>query len=141
MPHDITPYQEYAIKQFLSSVSISQMKKLNNGLPHPAPLLFNLYIHDLPPPISRKFIYADDIALVTQHQTVETTKQILNTDLRTLNANFKKYRLCPGTSITDISCFHLNSQLERSHLTVTLNNVVISNNKVYCCYSEFIAKT
>lgn len=94
-------------------------------------LLFNLYIHDLPPTISRKFIYADDITLITQHQQQEATEQILNSDLKTLNTYFMRWRLCPSVSKTEVCCFHLNSQLASSQLTVKLNNVVIPNSPKY----------
>ena len=33
-----------------------------------APLLFNIYIHDLPDTIFRKYGYADDMAILTGHQ-------------------------------------------------------------------------
>ena len=44
-------------------------RSLNNGLPQGsmvAPCLFNLYTSDLPETISRKFLYADDLAFVYQ---------------------------------------------------------------------------
>ncbi|CAK1602282.1 unnamed protein product [Parnassius mnemosyne] len=59
----------------------SRTKKLNNGLPQGsvlAPLLFNLYLHDIPETQSRKFMYADDIALPdtkpSNHPKVSLTK-------------------------------------------------------------------
>ena len=41
----------------------SRLRRLKNGVPHGsvlAPLLFNIYISDLPATISRKYAYADD---------------------------------------------------------------------------------
>lgn len=44
----------------------SQIRTLNNDLPQGSVLalpLFNLYISDMPPTVSRKFAYADDNAI------------------------------------------------------------------------------
>ena len=45
----------------------SRPRRLKNGVPQGsvwAPLLFNIYTYDLPSMISRKFAYADDLALL-----------------------------------------------------------------------------
>ena len=45
----------------------SRLRRLKNGVPQGsvlAPLLFNIYTYDLPSTISRKFAYADDLALL-----------------------------------------------------------------------------
>ena len=45
----------------------SRLRRLKNGIPQGsvlAPLLFNIYTYDLPSMISRKFAYADDLALL-----------------------------------------------------------------------------
>ena len=45
----------------------SRLRRLKNGVPQAlvlAPLLFNIYTYDLPSMISRKFAYADDLALL-----------------------------------------------------------------------------
>ena len=45
----------------------SRLRRLKNGVPQGsvlAPLLFNIYTYDLPSMISRKFAYADDLALL-----------------------------------------------------------------------------
>jgi len=43
---------------------------LRNGIPQGsvlAPLLFNIYMYDLPTTTSRKFVYADDLAIMHLH--------------------------------------------------------------------------
>lgn len=75
------------IKVFMNG-RFSKTKFLNNGLPQGsvlAPLLFNLYVHDMPETISRKFGYADDNALSAQHKEPRYIEQILNVDLATLH--------------------------------------------------------
>ena len=45
----------------------SKLRRLKNGIPQGsvlAPLLFNINTYDLPSMISRKFAYADDLALL-----------------------------------------------------------------------------
>jgi len=45
----------------------SRLRRLKNGLPQGsvlAPLLFNIYISDLPTIVSRKYAYADDLAIM-----------------------------------------------------------------------------
>lgn len=71
----------------------SKQKTLNNGLPQGlvlAPLLFNLYTHDLPLTNSGKYIYADDIALIAQAKTFDLCETTLNKDLKSLNRYCKQ---------------------------------------------------
>ena len=101
----------------------SKFRRLNNGLPQGsvlAPLLFNLYTSDLPPTISRKFIYADDLALSFQHKQFETIEKTLSKDLTTMNTYFKKWRLCPNPSKTEVTCFHLDNHKKNQKLEVFL---------------------
>jgi hypothetical protein len=74
----------------------SKFRFLNNGLPQGSvlsPILFNLYTSDLLPTNSRKFIYADDLAMTYQHQNFENIENGLSEDLIPLNKYFTKWRL------------------------------------------------
>jgi hypothetical protein len=85
---------------------ISRRRKLSNGLAQGsvlAPLLFNLYIHDMPPTESRKFAYADDLALATQHKVIPVTEAVLTADMSILSQYFREWRLCPSMSKTVVS--------------------------------------
>ena len=56
----------------------SRLRRLKNGVPQGsvlAPLLFNIYIHDLPEVSSRKFAYADDLAIASNWQALERNLQ------------------------------------------------------------------
>ena len=47
--------------------ALSRLRRLKNGVTQGsvlAPLLFNIYTHDLPVTVARKFIYADDLAIM-----------------------------------------------------------------------------
>lgn len=109
----------------------SKARKLSNGLPQGsvlAPLLFNLYISDLPETASRKFGYADDLSLATQNQQMSTTEVTLTADLALLSQYFKNWRLCPSMAKTESACFHLNNHLARSRLNVQFNGITLNHN-------------
>ncbi|KAJ2950833.1 hypothetical protein O0L34_g9105 [Tuta absoluta] len=110
---------------------VSNRKKLNNGLPQGsvlAPLLFNLYIHDLPDTISRKFGYADDLALVVQSKSMDATQMSLEGDLEAMDNFFTRWRLCPNPSKTEVCCFHLSNQLASKELHVRFRGTVLKHN-------------
>lgn len=109
----------------------SSVRKLNNGLLQGsvlAPLLFNVYISDLPKTISRKFAYADDLALATQNKNMDILGATLTQDLKLLSIYFKNWRLTPSTTKTESSCFHLNNRMANSAINVTLNGVTLPYN-------------
>jgi hypothetical protein len=61
----------FLLPNFLGD-KISRWRILNNGLPQGnilAPLLFSLYLSDIPSTLSNQFQYADDIALTNQHES------------------------------------------------------------------------
>ena len=53
-----------------------------------APLLFNIYMYDLPSMISRKFAYADDLALLHSSENWKDLEGTLSQDMFTLLAYF-----------------------------------------------------
>ena len=56
----------------------SRLKRLNNGAPQGSvlsPLLFNVYIADLPETNSKKYGYADDLAFVKVHRYGNTIEE------------------------------------------------------------------
>lgn len=111
--------------------SLSKSKLLSNGLPQGSvlsPLLFNLYVADLPTTASRKFMYADDITLACQHTNMNALEQTLTEDLELMAEYFRKWRLIPSALKTETSCFHLNNSLAGTPLHISLNGTALSYN-------------
>lgn len=118
--------------QVITGSEISSPKKLKNGLPQGsvlAPLLFSLYIADMPDTKSKKYGYADDWALTTSCKTFEETEVILSADLKKLGKYFRKWRLQPNASKTEITCFHLNNKSANRELRIQFENKWLTHNK------------
>ena len=66
----------------------SDLSKISYGVPQgyiSSPLLFLLYVNDMPQPVySDLFLYADDSGLTFQHKDVHTTEHQLNKDFANL---------------------------------------------------------
>ena len=109
----------------------SKIQTLNNGLPRGAvlsPLLFNLYTQDIPNTNSRKFIYADDIAIATQDEHFQNLNTTLSEDVKILYDFFRNWRLTPNPSKTTTSCFHLNNRNKQTELNIFYNGTQLKRN-------------
>ena len=99
----------------------SRCLTLVNGVPQGSvlsPILFNIYIHDIPQLKSEKYIYADDIALLHSHTQIAAIEKTLSLDLKKLSQYFHNWCLRLNTTKTVCSIFHLANCLSKDELNV-----------------------
>ena len=99
---------------------------MKNGIPQGsvlAPLQFNIYMYDLPSRkfsrmISRKFAYADDLALLHSSGNWKDLEGTLSQDMSTLSVYLQTWRLKLSHTKTVTAAFHLNNQEAKHELKV-----------------------
>ena len=102
----------------------SRLRRLKNGVLQGsvlAPLLFNIYMYDLPSMISRKFAYADDLALLHSSGNWKELEETLSQDMSTLSAYLQTWRLKLSHIKTVTAAFHLNNREAKRELKVCNN--------------------
>lgn len=107
---------------------ISDSKMLNNGLPQNSVLvhlLLNMYISEITESKSRKFHYADDLALTTHHSNLINLEETLSEDLMIPCSYFRKLRLTPSLAKSESCCSHLNNRQTQISLNVLVNDNVL----------------
>ena len=100
-----------------------RLKRINNGVPQGSvlsPLLFNVYIADLPETNSKKYGYADDLALFKLDKDGNTIEEVLTQDMSILSSWLKQWRLKLSEAKTVSSTFHLNNREAKRELNVNI---------------------
>ena len=87
-----------------------------------APLLFNIYTYDLPSVISRKFAYANDLALLHSSENWKDLEGTLSQDMSTLSSYLQTWRLKLSHTKTVTAAFHVNNQEAKRELKVYNNS-------------------
>ena len=90
----------------------SKTKKIKNGVPQGsvlAPMLFNIYISDMPVTNSIKFGYADDLAAAIQSRTFNELEMALSQDIESLHSYFNTWYLRMNQTKTYSMVFHLDN--------------------------------
>ena len=102
----------------------SRLRRLKNGIPQGsvlAPLLFNIYTYDLASMISRKFAYADDLALLHFSGNWKDLEGTLSQDMSTLSAYLHTWRLKLSHTKMVTTALHLNNREAKRELKVYNN--------------------
>ena len=110
---------------------VSRLRQIHNGVPQGstlAPTLFNIYISDIPKTTSKQYGYADDLALLTAHQTWEKVEETLNQDMQSISEYLSRWRLKLSTAKTTATAFHLNNRDTHRQLGVVVNGAPLPNN-------------
>ena len=74
----------------------SRLRRLKNGVPQGSvltPLLFNIYVYDLPSTVSRRYAYADDLGLLYSSDDWKDLEGVLSQDMTTISTYFQTWRL------------------------------------------------
>ena len=102
----------------------SRLRRLKNGVLQGsvlASLLFNIYAYHLSSMISKKFPYADDLALLHSSGNWKDLEGTLSQDMSTLSAYLQTWRLKLGHTKTVTAAFHLNNREAKRELKVYNN--------------------
>ena len=102
----------------------SRLRRLKNGVRQGsvlAPLLFNIYTCNPRFMIFRKFVYADDLALLHSSGNWKDLEGTLSQDMSTLSAYLQTWRLKLSHTKTVTAAFHLNNREAKRELKVYNN--------------------
>ena len=116
----------------------SRLRRLKNGVPQGsvlAPLLFNIYISHLPTTISRKYAYADDLAIMHVDGDWQAVEGVLSKDMATLGEYLQTWKLKLSTTKTVSAAFHLNNKEAKGELKVNFNN------ETFCSEPKYLGAT
>jgi len=103
----------------------SRLRRIKNGVAQGsvlAPLLFNISISDLPTTISRKYTYADDLAIMHADGDWQAVEGALSKDMATLSEYLQTWKLKLSTTETVSAVFHLNNKEAKRELKVNFIN-------------------
>jgi len=100
----------------------SRLRRLKNDAPKGsvlAPLLFNIYISDLPTTVFRKYAYADDLAIMHAGGDWQAVEGVLSKDMATVGEYVETWKIKLSTTKAVSAAFHLKQQGAIRGLTST----------------------
>ena len=106
----------------------SRLRRPKNGLPQGsvlASLLFDIYIYDLPSIISKKYVYADDLAILYSSVDWKVLERTLSEDMTTLFAYLRIWRLKLSHAETVTAALYLHNREAKRELKVKNNAKIL----------------
>lgn len=99
----------------------SRLGTLRNGVPQGSvlsPMLFNIYIYDLPETTSRKYGYADDLAIMLRQPTWKAMENGLNQDMDTMASYLCRWHLQLSTGKKVAAAYHLYNREAKREISI-----------------------
>ena len=81
-------------------------------------LLFNIYTHDLPDTIAKKFVYADNLEIMHSSKNWLALKGALTQDMEILSSYLKNWKLKHSVAKTVTAAFHLHNREAKRELNI-----------------------
>ena len=102
----------------------NRLQRLKNGVPQGSILapLFNIYFHDHPDMLSKKYGYADDLAILLSNKNWETIELGLTAYMNILSSYLTNWHLKLSVAKTMSSTHHLNNWEASHKLNITVDN-------------------
>jgi len=118
----------------------SRLRHIKNGFPQGsvlAPLLFNIYTSDLPITLSRKYAYADNLAIMHAYGGWQAVEGVLSKDMVTIGKYLQTWKLKLSTAKMVSTVFHLNNKEVKLELKVNFDNETLP----FCSEPKYLAVT
>ena len=106
----------------------SRLRPLKNCLPPGlvlVPLLFNIYIYDLPSITSKKYVYSDDLTILYLSGDWKVLERTLSKDINTPSAYLQTRRLKLSHTETVMAAFHIHNRETKRELKVKNNDKIL----------------
>jgi len=103
----------------------NRLRRLKKGVSQGSVLalfLFNIYISDLPTTVTRKYAYADDLAIMHADGDWQAVERVVRKDMATAGAYLQTCKLKLITTKTVSALFHINNKEAYRELKVNYNN-------------------
>lgn len=129
-------YLQLLLKSFLNNRSfrvkinnsLSSAKPILSGVPQGSilgPLLFNIFLSDMPVPIDAELaLYADDTAIITQHADIDRCKDLLQQSVDLIVNWFTKWRLNLNPTKCEAKIFSLRRSPEPNPISINNTNII-----------------
>ena len=106
----------------------SRLGRFKNGVQHwslLAPLLFNIYIYDLPNTVSGNYVHVDDLTIMRSDGDWQAVEGVLSKNMATVGEYFQTCKPKLSTTKAVSAVFHLNNKEVKCEMKLNLNNKIL----------------